>query len=135
MGTDWRDNDPAVEPMVEIYQGDRQNYERPGAPRCPTAEYSIGGWEPLGFVNLALMGLGADIYGAGTLTTGLVFASLILPFFVYRHYIQDKGVFPSSAREDLLLDKPTEKRAGVLPYVALAVGVAVVIVAKQMAVY
>jgi hypothetical protein len=41
--------------MVEIYQGDRQNYERPGAPRCPTADYSIGGWEPLGFVNLALL--------------------------------------------------------------------------------
>jgi hypothetical protein len=39
--------------MVEIYQGARQNYERPGAPRCPTAEDSIGGWEPLGFVNLA----------------------------------------------------------------------------------
>ena len=54
MGTDWRDNDPEVEPMVEIYQGDRQNYERPGAPRCPTADYSIGGWEPKGFVNLAL---------------------------------------------------------------------------------
>jgi hypothetical protein len=55
MGTDWRDNDPAVEPMVEIYQGDRQNYERPGAPRCPTADFSIGGWEPKGFVNLALL--------------------------------------------------------------------------------
>lgn len=53
MGTDWRDWDPAVEPMVEIYQGARQNYERPGAPRCPTAEDSIGGWEPLGFINLA----------------------------------------------------------------------------------
>lgn len=55
MGTDWRNNDPEVEPMVEIYQGDRQNYERPGAPRCPKAEYSIGGWEPKGFVNLALL--------------------------------------------------------------------------------
>jgi hypothetical protein len=54
MGTDWRDNASDVEPMVEIYQGDRQNYERPGAPRSPTAEYSIGGWEPKGFVNLAL---------------------------------------------------------------------------------
>ena len=53
MGTDWRDNDPEVEPMVEIYQGCRQNYERPGCPRCPTAEDSIGGWEPKGFVNLA----------------------------------------------------------------------------------
>jgi hypothetical protein len=55
MGTDWRDNDPQVEPMVEIYQGCRQNYERPGAPRCPTAEDAIGGWEPKGFVNLALL--------------------------------------------------------------------------------
>lgn len=55
MGTDWRDNDPVVEPMVEIYQGARQNYERPGAPRSPTANDSIGGWEPLGFVNLALL--------------------------------------------------------------------------------
>ncbi|MDR3722734.1 MAG: DUF3604 domain-containing protein [Candidatus Acidoferrales bacterium] len=54
MGTDWRDNDPKVEPFVEIYQGARQNYERPGAPRCPTEGDAIGGWEPLGFVNLAL---------------------------------------------------------------------------------
>jgi len=54
MGTDWRDNDPVVEPFVEIYQGARQNYERPGAPRCPTENDSIGGWEPKGFVNLAL---------------------------------------------------------------------------------
>jgi hypothetical protein len=54
MGTDWRDNAPDVEPMVEIYQGCRQSYERPGAPRSPTENDAIGGWEPLGFVNLAL---------------------------------------------------------------------------------
>ncbi len=54
MGTDWRNNAPDVEPMVEIYQGARQNYERPGAPRSPTANDAIGGWRPLGFVNLAL---------------------------------------------------------------------------------
>jgi hypothetical protein len=54
MGTDWRDNDPAVEPFVEIYQGDRQNYEMPGAPRSNTEDWSIGGWRPLGFVSLAL---------------------------------------------------------------------------------
>jgi hypothetical protein len=53
MGTDWRDNDPVVEPMVEIYQGCRQNYEYPGVPRCPTEDDAIGGWEPKGFVNLA----------------------------------------------------------------------------------
>jgi len=55
MGTDWRDNDPLLEPVVEIYQGDRQNYEMPGAPRTATGEKdSIGGWRPLGFVSLAL---------------------------------------------------------------------------------
>jgi hypothetical protein len=54
MGTDWRDNDPDSEPVVEIYQGDRQNYEMAGAPRSNNEKDSIGGWRPLGFVNLAL---------------------------------------------------------------------------------
>jgi hypothetical protein len=54
MGTDWRDNDPGVEPVVEIYQGDRQNYEMPDAPRSPSEKDAIGGWRPKGFVNLAL---------------------------------------------------------------------------------
>lgn len=54
MGTDWRDNDPETEPVVEIYQGDRQNYEMPGAPRSNKESDSIGGWRPKGFVNLAL---------------------------------------------------------------------------------
>jgi hypothetical protein len=55
MGTDWRDNDPKVEPVVEIYQGDRQNYEKAGAPRSNSAQYSLGGWRPLGFVSQALL--------------------------------------------------------------------------------
>jgi hypothetical protein len=54
MGTDWRDNDPLAEPVVEIYQGDRQNYEMPDAPRANNANDSIGGWRPKGFINLAL---------------------------------------------------------------------------------
>jgi hypothetical protein len=54
MGTDWRDNDPKVEPVVEIYQGCRQNYEEPGAPRAPSESDAIGGWRPNGFVWRAL---------------------------------------------------------------------------------
>ncbi len=51
MGTDWRDNDPVAEPIVEIYQGHRQNYEFLGAPRSATNQKeSIGGWQPAGFV-------------------------------------------------------------------------------------
>jgi hypothetical protein len=40
-----------AEPVVELYQGCRQNYEYLGAPRSATkAEESIGGWQPAGFV-------------------------------------------------------------------------------------
>lgn len=54
MGTDWRDNHPELEPWVEIYQGDRQNYEIPDGPRTNAGDDSIGGWRPLGFVSNAL---------------------------------------------------------------------------------
>ena len=56
MGTDWRDNDPEVEPIVEIYQGLRQSYEYEGAPAtAKDAKDSIGGYRPLGFIWNALM--------------------------------------------------------------------------------
>ena len=35
MGTDWRDNDPQVEPLVEIYQGDRMSLRVRRTPRGP----------------------------------------------------------------------------------------------------
>ncbi len=60
MGTDWRDNDPVAEPIVEIYQGDRMSYEYEGAPRSGFDPKSgkepanIAGWYPKGFINHAL---------------------------------------------------------------------------------
>jgi hypothetical protein len=53
-GTDWRNHDPQVETFVEIYQGDRQDYEMPGAPRANTASDSISGYEASGYVSNAL---------------------------------------------------------------------------------
>ncbi|HEY7328125.1 MAG TPA: hypothetical protein VH592_10815 [Gemmataceae bacterium] len=50
MGTDWRDNDPEVEPIVEIYQGCRHNYEHFGAPRSPNEDTQIGGYKSKGFI-------------------------------------------------------------------------------------
>ena len=44
--TDWRDNDPQVEHLVEIYQGLRDTYEHPGAPRLKTLEPAPEGWKP-----------------------------------------------------------------------------------------
>ncbi len=37
-GTDWRDYSPAVEPVVEIYQGNRFSSEHAGAPRTATPD-------------------------------------------------------------------------------------------------
>jgi hypothetical protein len=51
-GTDYRDNDPEVEPLVEIYQGYHANYEYEGAPRAETADYNVsthGAYRPAGF--------------------------------------------------------------------------------------
>jgi amino acid transporter len=108
-----------------IHRIDRPNWDRPY--KAPTVLLILGG--ALGFVNLGIMGLGADVWGAGTLKVGLIFASLILPVFVYRHYVQDKGVFPKQMLEDMHLDGHEDgvaNRAGVLPYIALAAGIALV---------
>ncbi|MBK5293410.1 MAG: hypothetical protein JJE04_17270, partial [Acidobacteriia bacterium] len=53
MGTDWRDNDPEVEPLVEIYQGDRVSNEYEGAPKAAHAANRAtapGGFQPAGYV-------------------------------------------------------------------------------------
>jgi hypothetical protein len=49
-----------VEPFVEIYQGARQDYEMPGAPRSNSASDSISGYEGAGYVSNAL-GLGYQL--------------------------------------------------------------------------
>jgi len=59
-GTDWRNSDPQVEPFVEIYQGDRQDYEMAGSPRANTSTDSISGFEASGYVSNAL-GMGYQL--------------------------------------------------------------------------
>ena len=56
MGTDWRDNDPEIEPVVEIMQGARTNYEYVGAPlsaKSGEPADAPGGYEPVGMVRNA----------------------------------------------------------------------------------
>jgi len=108
-----------------IHRMDRPNWDRPY--KAPTILLALGA--VLGFVNLAIMGLGADIWGAGTLKAGLIFTSLIIPVFIYRHYFQDKGIFPKQMLEDLYIsddDSTTSKKAGLFPYLALVVGILLV---------
>lgn len=59
MGTDWRDNDPAIEPVVEIYQGARNSYEVIGGPRVHDVSklapnQAPGGYQEAGMVWNAL---------------------------------------------------------------------------------
>ncbi len=49
-GTDWRDNDPSAEPVVEVFQGMRRSYEHAGAPKAPKG----GDIRPKGFIWNAL---------------------------------------------------------------------------------
>jgi hypothetical protein len=51
-GTDYRDNDPVLEPLVEIYQGYHAAYEYSGAPRAEDDNRHLlihGAYEPAGF--------------------------------------------------------------------------------------
>ncbi len=51
MGTDWRDADSEVEPVVELFQGHRQSYEVSGGPQAAMGpEDTIQGYRPAGFV-------------------------------------------------------------------------------------
>jgi hypothetical protein len=111
-----------------IHRMDRSNWERPF--RCPTWLLGLGA--VLGFVNMAFMGAGADVYGAGTLRNGLIGVLLILPVFAFRHYVQDKGVFPAALSEDFA-ESPAVKRAGALPWVALVACAVVVWSAHSLA--
>ena len=88
----------------------------------------------LAFVNAFLLGAGADVWGKGTLISGIVAIALIIPVFVYRHFVQDKGVFPANMLADLSPDGKTlgQPKAGILPYVTLAAGVLTVAVAYMI---
>lgn len=108
-----------------IHRIDNAHVRRPY--RCPNWIMAIG--VALGFVNAFLLGAGANVWGEGTLVTGVVALGLILPVFWYRHYIVDKGVFPAEMLRDLqsadgILPVP---RAGWLPFGALGLGLLIVI--------
>ena len=116
-----------------IHRMDRPNQARPW--RAPS--WIIAAGAVLGFVNLAFMGMGADVTGVGALRSGLIFAALIVPVFVYRHYLQDKGQFPPSMVEDLEISPGQQivRRAGIWPYVTLVLAVLVLLVTHALARY
>jgi amino acid transporter len=110
-----------------IHRLDRPDWPRPY--RCGKALLALGAL--CGFVDLAIMAAGADFQGAHTLRNGLLAALLIVPVFLFRHVVQDRGRFPASMQRELVLP---HARAGGLPYLALAAGALVVWGAARLAV-
>jgi amino acid transporter len=113
-----------------IHRIDSPHLPRPW--KAPTVLIGIN--TVLAFVNALFLGAGAKVWGySGALWSGLIFAALIIPVFWYRHYVQDKGLFPREAIEDLHLEVSEgtaylgERKAGMLPYLTLAAGAAIVI--------
>jgi len=114
-----------------MHRVDSGHIERPY--RAPT--WLIGLNTLLAFVNAVFMGAGAKVWGySNALWVGFAFAALIIPVFAFRHYFQDKGQFPQGALDDLGLTGQDlgERKAGILPYLTLAAGLVVVLVANWL---
>jgi amino acid transporter len=114
-----------------IHRLDRPTWYR--SFRCPTWLLAVGG--VLAYVNALILGIGAGVWGERTLLVSVLFVALIVPVFWFRHYYQDGGVFPDQECEALQRESRVKLRGGVLPYVAIAVGIVLVIVGNQIAVY
>src|SRR5262245_43987890 len=114
-----------------IHRLDRPNWERPW--KAPTWLLATG--TVLAFVNAFILGMGANVWGSGTLLSGLGFVALIVPVFLYRHYVQDKGTFPVTTVEDMHLgaEEQITTRAGIWPYLAIVAGIALVCVGILLA--
>ena len=109
-----------------MHRIDSGHIDRPW--KAPT--WLIGVNTVLAFVNALFLGAGAKVWGySNALWAGLIFAALIIPVFWYRHYMQDGGKFPKQAYIDLGLKEGDlgERKAGMLPYLTLVAGAAVVL--------
>lgn len=114
-----------------IHRIDNGHIERPY--KAPTIIIALGA--VFAFVNAVFMGAGAKVWNPMALWAGLITAALIVPVFLFRHYVQDKGKFPAKMLEDLGVGEGNEiatRKAGMLPYITLLAGVATVLIANAV---
>jgi len=111
-----------------IHRIDNGHVERPW--RAPN--WVLGAGAVLAFVNVFLLGAGAKVYGDATVVAGSIAALLIIPLFLYRHYVSDKGEFPAQMLAELALthsDAAEHRKAGILPYITLIAGGTIILIA------
>ncbi len=118
MGTDWRDNDPVVEPLVEIFQGDRNNYEYSGAPRSAPpdrTDLEPGGYRPAGFVrNAWAKGYKLGVQASSDhLSTHLSYAMLLVENFTREGMLEAiRRRHAYGATDNIVLDVAMESPSG-----------------------
>ena len=116
-----------------IHRMDRPGWTRPF--RAPS--WLLGVAAVLGFANMFVIGMGAPTYGRGVLLSGFTATLCIVPIFLYRHYVTDRGKFPIEPEEE---EHPfgdaraVLSRAGYLPYLALVGAAAAVVIGNLLAV-
>ncbi len=98
--------------------------------RAPTWLLGLG--VMFAYVNAMFLGAGAKVWNPHALWAGLITAAMIVPVFWFRHYVQDGGKFPDHMFKDLGLTtaEVKNKRAGILPYLALIAGATIVLVSN-----
>ena len=84
------------------------------------------------FVNAVFMGAGAKVWNPMALWAGADLRGPHHPGVLFRHYVQDGGKFPDHMLEDLGMTATicNRRKAGILPYLTLAAGIVVVLVAN-----
>jgi amino acid transporter len=111
-----------------IHRIDNGHIARPW--KAPTFLLGLG--VLFAFVNAMFLGAGAKVWNPVALWAGLIAAGLIIPVFLFRHYVQDKGRFPPNMLEDLNVTEQDllVRKAGILPYLTLLLGIGVVLAAN-----
>ena len=111
-----------------IHRIDNGHIARPY--KAPTILLALG--TLFAFVNAIFLGAGAKVWNPVALWAGMIAAALIIPVFIYRHYVQDGGKFPPNMLDDLSLTQAdlATRKAGILPYLTLLAGLAVVLTAN-----
>lgn len=111
-GTDWRDNDPELEPVVEIFQGARTSYESSTGPLDARTEADAdhireAGYFPVGFVSRAWQ----KGYRLGVIASSDHHSTHFSYAMVYTADISRKGILDAvrrrhtyAATDNILLD-------------------------------
>jgi hypothetical protein len=117
-GTDYRDNDPEFEPLVEIYQGYHAAYEYEGGPRAETASNAVsihGAYRPAGFWwNALAKGLKLGVQASSDhISTHTSYAMIYSPSEERRDIVESmRQRHAYAATDNILVDFQAEASGG-----------------------